>query len=336
MPTPILLNRNGAFVHPDDGWYMIEPYGEHPNRRAGVVQVIDAEAGQAIADAFNRDAAAPGFAGMLIDHEHFGQDADKESRAYGWLMGVQNRADGLYGQIRWTETGRKAVDGGDYRFFSTEYDAKDLAVLNSDSEKPRRVRPLRLDGLTVTNKPNNRKGAKPITNREGDDVSNRFPAAGGDLTETKENDMKDIAKLLGLSEDAAPEAVSAAITKLQNRVSTMEAEQVDGLLAAHGIEPTQPRHALVKDALLKLNNREAREQWLNDVCPKADAKPATPPQNKLFNRDTKPPMGGSIAGDTDEAKAARIQNRAKVIQAEHRCSFADAFATATREAAVAN
>lgn len=165
MNSPV-LNRD--FQHPADGWYQIEPAGEHFNARANAVQVID---GVALASMSNRFADAkktPNFPGLLIDHEHFRHDPNKESRAFGWLMSTQARADGLYGQINWSATGRVAVDGGDYRFFSTEYAPKDQQVLHSSP--PRRVRPLHLSGLTLTNSPNN-KGGKPITNRADDQPS---------------------------------------------------------------------------------------------------------------------------------------------------------------------
>ena len=69
----------------------------------------------------------------------------------------------VYGLIRWTGTGRDAVESGDYRFFSTEYDLNDGEFLTD--KKPRQFRPLHLDGLTLTNQPNNKTGQKPITNR---------------------------------------------------------------------------------------------------------------------------------------------------------------------------
>ncbi|HUD47536.1 MAG TPA: phage protease [Candidatus Baltobacteraceae bacterium] len=153
-----------SFTLPADGWFHIENKGVHPNEKAGVVQVLDDEACRSIVNRFSAEADQAGFPGMLIDHEHFKHDQDKETRAYGWLMRLQNRPDGIYGQIRWTETGRQAVEGGDYRFFSTEYNPSDLQVLNGQ-KRPRHVRPLRLDGLTLTNA-NNNKGQKPITNRE--------------------------------------------------------------------------------------------------------------------------------------------------------------------------
>ena len=134
-----ILNR--AFQHPTDSWYQIESKGNHPNQRSKVIQVIDDEAAQSIVNRFNADAEAGQLAHgheMLIDHEHFKHDADKETIAYGWLQKLQNRADGIYGQIRWTNTGKSAVDGGDYRFFSTEYDPADLKSFEPGQYAPMR------------------------------------------------------------------------------------------------------------------------------------------------------------------------------------------------------
>ena len=168
MKTTIL---NREFQHPTDGWYQIETPGEHLNEKSGVLQVIDSIAVNSIVNRFNQEADdyqrknGEPFPGMLIDHEHFKHQADKETRAYGWLMRLKNRNGIPFGQITWTNTGKPAIDGGDYRFFSSEYDPRDLVILEN-RQKPARVRPMRLDGLTLTNDPNN-KGGAPITNRGG-------------------------------------------------------------------------------------------------------------------------------------------------------------------------
>jgi len=131
MNAPIL---NREFQHPADGWYQIEPLGEHPNAPANVVQVIDVEAARSIVNRFNTSADAGTLshgAEMLVDHEHFSHDVDKETRAFGWLNRLDARADGIYGRIRWSTTGKAAVDGGDYRFFSTEYNPEQCAILNA-------------------------------------------------------------------------------------------------------------------------------------------------------------------------------------------------------------
>ena len=246
-----ILNRD--FQHPADGWYQIEAKGEHPNRAAGVVQVVDDEATRSIVNRFNADAGANRLRHgneLLIDHEHFSDQANQESRAYGWLQELQNRADGVYGRIRWTATGKAAVDGGDYRFFSTEYDPADLKVLNTG--KSQRVRPLALAGLSLTNMNNNR-GQKPITNRadlppppaDGDcpdcdeplekmpdgsmkcpDCGKAFAGAGASADNTKNKQPRQNMKLinaeLGLSAEAEESAGVAEIRKLKNRVTTLE------------------------------------------------------------------------------------------------------------------
>ena len=69
---------------------------------------MDDDACQTIVNRFNADAEAGTLSHgqeMLIDHEHFRHDADKETIAYGWLTRLQNRDDGIYGQIRWSATG---------------------------------------------------------------------------------------------------------------------------------------------------------------------------------------------------------------------------------------
>lgn len=175
--------KNPAFQHPDDGFYMIEPLGEHPNAEAGVIQIIDQVAAQSIVETFNADADQANFAGMLVDHEHFADDPTKESIAYGWMQRLEARADGIYGKIRWTTTGQAAVDGGDYRFFSTTYDPSDFEVI--DQGPPQMVRPLRLDGLTLTNKPNN-KGGKPVTNRAKTATESLTPASAFQLFQQKQ------------------------------------------------------------------------------------------------------------------------------------------------------
>jgi phage I-like protein len=211
-----ILNRD--FKHPADGWYQIEPKGLHPNRRAGVVQVIDEEAAVSIVNLFNESAKDPDFAGMLIDHEHFKHQEDQETRAFGWLMELTNRTDGIYAKIRWTTTGQAAVDGGDYRFFSTEYDPQTMAILNKDANGTYNVRPLALAGLTITNDPNN-KGGKPITNRL--DQSDQ-PDDGQAVTITEP--MKNLIAKLGLPADAQEAAALTAVETITNRATTAETE----------------------------------------------------------------------------------------------------------------
>jgi phage I-like protein len=247
--NPPILNRD--FQHPADGWYNIEPKGEFPNSKSGVVQIIDDVALESIANRFSTEAANPNFAGLLIDHEHFRHQTDQESRAYGWLMKVQNRADGLYGQIRWTATGKAAVDGGDYRFFSSEYFPNDLTVLNREGS-PRRVRPMRLGGLTLTNDPNN-KGAKPITNRREEPTP-----ADKSKQQSEHPIMKSVAHILGLAPEASESAVLEAVQVVLNRAAAVQAT----------LDKTKTRLAEVETQV-----KQHQADRVNDVLNRLDAEP---------------------------------------------------------------
>lgn len=352
----IILNRD--FTHPTDGWYHIEALGEHHGvmgengKPVHIIQVIDSEAATSIVNRFNR-AARDGKLRhgheLLIDHEHFSDQIDKESRAYGWLQELQNRADGIYARIRWTATGKAAVDGGDYRFFSTEYDRPSLKVLNSES--PRRVRPLQLDGLTLTNMHNNR-GQKPITNRD------TFADPGGSADQDKNNknnqrkNMQRIAQALGLAAEASEDAILDAITKLKtdagksgemkqqvetmtNRIKALESDQVTTLIEAHGIKDEKVINRL-RPVLENMPKREDQVAFIEEVV----AKPAT--QNntgKVLNRaDAKNPgtkTGSSTSQDDAQAKADKIRNRASEL-VRGGMKFDAAWNEATREVLASN
>ena len=310
--NPSILNRE--FQHPADGWYQIEAKGEHPNRRAGVVQVVDDRACEAIVNRFNAEAAGPGFAGMLIDHEHFKHNEDKETVAYGWLGKLENRADGIYGQIRWTETGRKAVDGGDYRFFSTEYDSKDLKILNS-GESPERVRPMRLDGLTLTNA-NNNKGQKPITNRG---VEKDPPQ--------KAQHMKTVCTLLALTAEASEEAVHAEVTRVLNRVKELESSQIEGDLETYKNRFDAKQREFVRTLLV--TNRAATLEFLKA---QPENKGALAP-GRLHNRQTAQPIDAAAGGEAaDEAALSAERNSAiEQYKLANRCSFQQAHDAVRRK-----
>ncbi len=354
-----ILNRD--FQHPADGWYHIEPRGEHPNATAGVVQLIDDEAVGEIVEAFNRDADQGELSHgseMLIDHEHFSHDSSKETRAFGWLNRLQARADGIYGRIRWSKTGREAVDGGDYRFFSTEYDPRrceEVQGAKPQGPKSRRLRPLALAGLTLTNRPNNR-GAKPITNRSWGGADDPLPddpansSAGGKAniqTRTK-YEMKNIAQKLGLSADASEEAILGEVSRLlqraadaerqiepiederdtlKNRVEELVGDQIAAELDAHGVRDEMVRQKLYP-VLRPMTNRVERAEFL--ALLNHDARSAPRP---LTNRQAaRVPAGrpGASSG-ADASKAQLITNRAAQLQRDTPgISTATAFITAQR------
>jgi hypothetical protein len=352
---------NPDFSHPPDGWYQIEPKGEHPNHAAGVIQVIDDEAMRSIAEQFNQDAVAGTLRHgneLLIDHEHFSDQLDKETRAYGWLVELQAREDGIYGRVRWSKTGKEAVDGGDYRFFSTEYAQKDCGecqvasgegAVNAEPGEPdgetgqdaslatrhstlARVRPLRLDGLTLTNMNNNR-GQKPITNRDPNGPTDQQP--------TERKRMNTVANKLGLAADVSEETILAEVTRLLNRLAEMiphedenkslrerlsavDAEQVHTLLDLHGVRDEKIRHRL-QPVLTSLKNREERVTALLDFGFKPEERRTTErTAPRLLNRSEGRQPRAELITVNEQALAQRAEAEIGDYKIRNRCTYAEA------------
>ena len=258
-----LVNR---FAPPVDGWIQISPLGNFPHG-SGVVQVVDAEAVQALANSYAGD--------LLLDFDHESSDPTKRTTAAGWIDAVEARADGLWGHVRWSAAGETALANGEYRFVSPVWDVEELAGV-TEPGKRKRVRPVQLLEAGLTNKPN-LKTLKPISNREratgrdagssdtqdacppsrdpsrgtgdhfGADASGK-PTGLGTPAEaaTKENNqtMKLINRALDLSPDASEEAAAAGIDKLKQ-----ERAEAGTTLAN--------RDAELADAKTQLANRDA-------------------------------------------------------------------------------
>jgi phage I-like protein len=208
MNYPI-YNRaaDGTFVLPADGWYHLAPKGEFAHTESGLTQVLDEEAMAAMVNRFKTESQKPNFPGVLVDFDHFSYDPEKSSIAAGWITEMQNRSDGLWGQIRWSDEGQAALEKGRFRLISPTWLPRDVQRLDGQ-----RIRPLRLDTAGLTNKPNLR-GMAPLSNRAGAET---LPA---DNTQTKGHKMKLVAQKLGLSADASEESVLAAVDVLQNRAT---------------------------------------------------------------------------------------------------------------------
>ena len=151
------MNRDG-FQVPVDGFYQIAPLGEFAHAQAGLVQVVDRDACEAMVNRFQEESKAPNFAGLLVDFDHFSLDGEKRSEAAGWITALENRDGGLFAKIRWSDVGEEAVKGGRYRFLSPVWARSDCTDLGNG-----RVRPMRLLNAAVTNDPN-LKGMQPLSN----------------------------------------------------------------------------------------------------------------------------------------------------------------------------
>lgn len=154
---------NRDFKLPDDGWIQVAPLGEHPHP-SGIIQVLDKEACEAMVNRFNEEAKSENFPGLLLDFDHFSSDTKAPSTAAGWIEKLENRADGLWAQVRWSTDGEAAIKGGNYRLVSPVWNRSQCEVVGNPDDK--KFRPQRLDRAALTNDPV-LKGMCPVSNRSG-------------------------------------------------------------------------------------------------------------------------------------------------------------------------
>lgn len=114
---------------------------------------------------------------LAVDFEH-SIDLKKGGPAAGWMSAFELRSDGIYGRVQWTEAGRKAIAGREYRFISPVFMHK----------KTGEITHIIRAGLT-----NNPAIAelKAVASRRGSD------GAGGDLLSAQE---REICRRMGLGE----------------------------------------------------------------------------------------------------------------------------------------
>jgi phage I-like protein len=164
------------------------PYGHHDTPKGPFT--LDDDGARGIIEAFEAQTND-----MVIDYEHQTiADPPVEAPAAGWIKKLVNRgAEGIWAVIEWTEKAKQYIANREYRYVSPVF-------LKRISDN----RVIGLINVALTNQPNI-DGMVPLANKLGFE---------GD-TNTKEATMKDLLKLLGLSEDAKEEAAIAAVNKLK-------------------------------------------------------------------------------------------------------------------------
>jgi phage I-like protein len=336
MNNNTILNRE--FQLPADGWYQIMPFGEFPVTMDDVgpdgkpfvrrlVQVCDTASASQMLNRFAAESATPEFAGMLVDFDHFSHDTDKSSRAAGWAMALENRADGLYAQIRWSASGEGAVKGGDFRFISPVFDFATAEQLGGG-----RVRPVRMLNMAVTNDANMKGRMRPLTNRGGGTAE--APQGKDPNMALKES----LCQVLGLPPETADDAVMAKVQELancaketpalKNRVADLEHKELETAVEKD-LEDHKAVIANRDDVKAQLlANREGTLKVLKSLRPAA-------PEQTLPNRagNTLPDGAAAVTEDApaDQARAATILNRTHEIRKTTKVSFSRAFEMAEAE-----
>jgi hypothetical protein len=309
-------------------WLPIEVTGEHRAMMGDelVVEVIDAVAIDAMVREAWLDEADPDWPGILVDNDHLSHDLAHPTEAKAWTKRLENRDGQLYGLIEVTDTGAAAIRNKRWKFFSTEYSEPWIEDLGKGPDGLRRVRPKKLTGLSLTNRPNHR-GQSPITNRE---------AEAAEQPTQYDKPMNKIAEQLGLPDTATEDDITAAIASLLERAAKadeMETEtEVEEILNRHTNRIAEGTRDKWKGRLIA--NRATTEEILSDlpVITKAAAevKPA------ITNRETaQVPDVSRVSGDetveTDRKTAAAIRNRAAEISKTQGLNHPRAWAAAQAE-----
>ena len=267
---------------PTDGWQIIEAAGEHPchittpeGEQVPAVMVIDNDAVAAMVEAGVPEE------GLLVDKDHLSHDMNQSTEALAWVreLAACPREDDAasYDLAAWLEltaAGRPLLAGKVYKHFSTEYLLDGCEQLAEGSYRPRR-----LDGLALTNRPNN-PGQRPISNRAAAADGSSGVASGQAATpnnkRTKtmnitESDMMTALAKLGLGEEATGEDLLKAIDELQLTVQTSEqaaAEEIVKNADTEG-ELDKEEQQLYADEVVK--NRERGLRLLNRRLGKTSA-----------------------------------------------------------------
>lgn len=362
MNLPIIVNRDGSIG--SDGWVHIVPKGVLPNKESGVAQVLDDQALDSIMGAFKEDAQRLGnrWPGLYLGEEHFIYDPKKSSEAFGWAKEFDKREDGIWAKPEWTDLGSAAIRNKRFKYTSFVVDPPDVEPLGTKSigGLPH-YRILKLHTVGLTNLPNGKHLLSPITNKE---FRRGSEAEAGNNNENKKQTMKTIANKLGLSADASEESVLAELSKVMNRATALEQqvtpltnrvaelttanatlldEQVDGLLAEHGVKDANLVNRL-KPVLAPLKNREERVTAIKELQEGfGGGKPGARTQEsgarglRILNRaDGKTPGSVESSADDDKARSEKILNRANELKgASPTRSFDDCWNAAQREAAAA-
>jgi len=330
------MNTPTNFEPVPDGWFHIAPHGTfpHPN---GALQVIDAEACEAMLGTFNEEARQPNFPGLLVDFDHFSHDPAQPTTAAGWIGALEHRDDGLYAQIRWSDLGHQALTGGRYRLASPVWNRADCDQWTAPAPDGRDVvhlRPRRLDRLALTNDPN-LPGLAPLSNRKEEVPNSASVPSAFFLQPSSLSTMNLRTEILqglhlpGAATDAdiveAVRSQMAELESLRNRCQRLTETQAESDLERFADVITN--RDVVRAQLLA--NRDGTLALLNALRQPEPPAPMHQPHLHRPNLHLLNPL----APEPDSGIARRVANRARQLQSQLKIGHHAAFRMAEGEAA---
>ena len=222
-PAPLIAILASSFDLPSGEvpeWVHLVPTAQ------GAIETHDGRGPYLIEDAQAVIAASMALErGLPVDENHATDLATSiggEAPARGWIAELQARADGIWGRVEWTGSGRALLADRAYRGISP--------VLLTDQTNVVRA----IARASLTNKPNLR-GLTPVLNSE------------------TSMDMAKIAGALGLGADAGEDAILAAIGKLKDRPTEAMQSALTELGATFAVEGADPVQIVAAGKAAKAN-----------------------------------------------------------------------------------
>lgn len=216
-------------------WIQLSPIGDFPHAKG--LQRVDKAAVDAMANQFNSLLARAGralFGGVpfYVGHPDVPQLANEypDKKAYGWVKALEARADGLYGQVEWSEPGKTMLANKHYKYFSPYWDAKVLGVENKRTV----YQPTALLSVGLTNQPN--LPVKPLANEKDNDMEPTMKLAA-------------IVALLGLANTATEAEVTTEISRIKTEAGKVTGLANEKTTAATALQNEQTAHTTTKTAL---------------------------------------------------------------------------------------
>jgi hypothetical protein len=150
--TCVLVNSDFSLLQKE--WVQLSPYGDFPHAQG--LQRVSFEAAKTMERNFTTisSRASRLFAGapMFVGHPDVPQFAQQfpDRKAYGWIMALEARPDGLYGKMKWSAAGLELLHNGHYKFLSPYWEARQIA----DEDGRPVFEPVALISAGLTNEPN--------------------------------------------------------------------------------------------------------------------------------------------------------------------------------------
>jgi phage I-like protein len=340
------MNSQTTFQPAPDGWFHIAPLGTFPHP-TGALQVIDAEACEAMARTFAEESRRPNFPGLLVDFDHASHDPAQPTTAAGWISALEPRGDGLYAQVRWSDLGHEALTGGRYRLASPVWnraDCEEWCAPFGDDRDALHLRPRRLDRLALTNDPN-LPGLMPLSNRreKGEGKKEKGPNENPDplpppftlhplpftLSMNLRTELVNGLRLAAGAGDGeiveALRAQAAEVESLRNRCARLSEAQVEHDLERFADVITN--REVVRAQLLA--NRDGALALLGAL--RVPAAPAPLHQPGLYRPNLA--LLSPLSPEPETAAARRVANRARQLQSQLKIGHHAAFRLAEGEAA---